>query len=139
KTIVQADWNVDVTRAGVVPGNKALVSGGAGNMLAYYELKRGSQMIPRPLNGHSGRVLSLAVTRDGRHALSGSEDRTLRLWDLASGAELRCLRGHTGPVLSVALAPEGRQALSGSQDGTVRFWALPAGGADVVRKPYPSA
>ena len=54
-------------------------------------------------------------TPDGRHALSGSADRTLRLWDLATGQLLPYSRAGTrGDVTAVAVTPDGRHALSGS-------------------------
>ena len=74
--------------------------------------------------GHTDGVWSVAFTPDGRQAISGSYDRTIRLWDLATGKELRRLEGHAGPVLSVAVAPDGRTALWGSADGTIRLWDL---------------
>ena len=59
----------------------------------------------------------MTVLADGRRALSGSHDRTLRLWDLETGAELRRFEGMRDRVTSVALLPDGRRALSGSQTG----------------------
>ena len=70
---------------------------------------------------------SVAISPDGRSALSGSRDGTVRLWDLVTGDETRCLRGHTDQVLSVSFSPDGHSALSGSRDGTVRLWDLAAG------------
>ena len=64
---------------------------------------------------------------DGKRALSGSDDRTLRLWDLKSGRELRRLEGHSLAVTAVAVLPDGRRALSGSHDGTLRLWDLEPG------------
>ena len=53
----------------------------------------------RPFNRHQGWVVSVAVTPDGRQALSGSADKTLRLWDLATGQTLHTFTGHQDVVL----------------------------------------
>ena len=79
------------------------------------------------LEGHTDLVNSVALTPDGRRALSGSKDKTLRLWDLDTGACLKTLEGHTDWVHSVALTPDGRRALSGSGDKTLRLWDLDTG------------
>jgi small GTP-binding protein len=64
---------------------------------------------------------------DGRRALSGSADKTVRVWDAETGACLRTLGGHSGWVNSVALGGDGRRALSGSDDNTVRVWDAETG------------
>jgi WD40 repeat protein len=79
------------------------------------------------LTGHKDKVRSVAVLLDGRRALSGSDDDTLRLWDLEAGVERHRFAGHTDRVNSVAVFPDGRRALSGSHDKTVRLWDLEAG------------
>src|SRR3954469_20348380 len=76
----------------------------------------------RVLEGHSDRVLAVAFSSDGKRALSGSQDRTVRLWNVGSGKELCRLEGHTMLVRSVCLSADGSLALSGSYDGTVRLW-----------------
>ena len=70
---------------------------------------------------------SVVFAPDGRSLASGSWDKTIRLWDLASGKELRRLEGHTDPVTSVAFAPDGRSLASGSDDNTIRLWDLASG------------
>ena len=64
---------------------------------------------------------------DGRHALSGSDDRTVKLWDLVTSQSSRISIGHEGPVSAVAVSPDGRHALSGSRDCTLRLWDLATG------------
>ena len=54
-------------------------------------------------------------------------DKTLKLWDLASGKELRTFTGHSSVVSGVAIAPDGRTALSGSSDKTLKLWDLVSG------------
>src|SRR5207249_1869789 len=49
------------------------------------------------LRGHEDMVLCVAFSTDGRRILSGSSDRTVRLWDVRTGTELRCFRGHADP------------------------------------------
>jgi WD40 repeat protein len=65
-----------------------------------------------------------AVSPDGRLLVSGGEDGILRVWDPASGKEVRQLRGHQGSIVSVAFAPDGKRLLSSSADTTVLLWDL---------------
>jgi hypothetical protein len=81
----------------------------------------------RTLEGHRGEVHSVSMTPDGRLAVSGSSDKTLRVWDLESGVCLRSLEGHRGWVQSVSITPDGRLAVSGSSDKTLRVWDLESG------------
>src|SRR5262249_41046362 len=79
------------------------------------------------LLGHTEGVNSVAISPDGMRVLSGSEDWTLRLWDLSTGQTLKVLQGHSAAIRSVAFSPNGKQALSGSADGTVLLWDLATG------------
>ena len=72
-------------------------------------------------------VISVAFSPDGKWALSGSEDNTVRLWDCQTGQELRSFLGHSSFVNSVAFSPDGKWALSGSYDKTVLLWDCQTG------------
>jgi WD40 repeat protein len=62
-------------------------------------------------------------------AASGSWDKTIRLWDAATGAALQTLEGHSNEVTSVAFSPVGKVIVSGSHDNTVRLWDAATGAA----------
>jgi WD40 repeat protein/tRNA A-37 threonylcarbamoyl transferase component Bud32 len=79
------------------------------------------------LEGHLDWVHAVALSPDGRQALSASRDHTTRLWDLASSREVRCFSGHHAPVRTVAFSPNGRYAVSAGEDRTVRVWDLDSG------------
>jgi WD40 repeat protein len=81
----------------------------------------------RILTGHRDAVTAVAVTPDGKQAVSASHDCTLKVWDLANGRELRALTGHRSYVVGVAVTPDGRQAVSASWDRTLKVWDLSSG------------
>jgi len=66
----------------------------------------------------------VAFAPDGKRALTTSQDKTVRLWDTATGAEVRRFEGHTEFVRRAAFHPDGKHALSGGRDGFVRMWEL---------------
>ena len=74
--------------------------------------------------GYESAVVAVAATPDGRRAVSGSYDGTVRVWDLDTGEELGLLRGHEGYVNAVAVTPDGGRAVSASDDRTVRVWDI---------------
>ena len=81
----------------------------------------------RTLTGHTGSVGAVAITPDGRRAVSASSDTTLKVWDLENGAELRTLTGHSDEVWAVTITPDGGRAVSASYDCTLKVWDLESG------------
>jgi len=76
----------------------------------------------RVLSGHTEAVSSVAFCLGGRHALSSSNDKTVRLWDLETGQLLHVFEGHSQQVNFVAASPDGRLALSGGRDNILWLW-----------------
>ena len=76
-----------------------------------------------PLKGHDHWITSVAFSPDGRHIVSGSYDKTVRVWDALTGwSVMDPLNGHDHWIISVAFSPDGKHIASGSYDKTIRVW-----------------
>jgi WD40 repeat protein len=65
----------------------------------------------------------VAFSPDGKHIISGSNDKTLRLWDASTGTPIgQPMKGHEDAVISVAFSPDSKHIISGSNDRTLRLW-----------------
>jgi WD40 repeat protein/class 3 adenylate cyclase len=82
--------------------------------------------------GHSDAVNSAVFAPNGQTMLTGSTDKTARLWDIQTGDEVRRFTGHTDLIWAVAFAPDGKHIATASGDTTVRLWD-PQSGAEVRR------
>ncbi len=67
---------------------------------------------------------SVSFSPDGTRLVSGSDDKTIKVWDAATGQETLTLTGHTHYVSSVSFSPDGTRLVSGSWDDTVKVWIL---------------
>jgi WD40 repeat protein/uncharacterized caspase-like protein len=86
----------------------------------------------RTLTGHGGWVNQVQFSPDGQTLVSGSEDKTIKLWNVRTGSLMRTLSGHEQRVTSVAFSPDGQTIASGGGDRTVRLWNLKNGEAQVL-------
>jgi len=74
------------------------------------------------MGGHSEPISSVVLSSDGQFALSGSWDKTLRLFDLNQGKSVRTFKGHEKDVYCVAFSGDNRQIVSGGRDKTLKLW-----------------
>jgi WD40 repeat protein len=77
-----------------------------------------------PLRQHSGAVCSVALSGDGRLAISASWGGTVKVWDIGGGHELRTFTAHDLSVYGVALSGDGQLAVSVSEDRTLKVWEV---------------
>ncbi len=90
-------------------------------------LERANEGALRTLTGHTSLVNAVAIAPDGKTAISGSWDNTLKIWDTKTGNEIRTLTGHTNYVTAVAIAADGKTAISASEDCTLKIWDTETG------------
>jgi WD40 repeat protein len=81
----------------------------------------------RRFEGHQGNVTGVAFAHDGRRVLTASADRTLRLWDAATGKQRKRIAAHDSWVRCVAFAPDDRRAISCGDDNLLRLWEVASG------------
>ncbi|MEM8502277.1 MAG: NB-ARC domain-containing protein [Cyanobacteria bacterium P01_D01_bin.1] len=79
------------------------------------------------LQGHQNWVCAIAFSPDGKQLVSGSADRTIKLWEISTGKCLQTLEGHQNWVMSVAFSPDGQRLVSGSADRTIKLWDASTG------------
>lgn len=103
-------------------GNYAIFGGKS--MVQMWELSTGNF---KSFKGHKNYIETVTVTPDCKFVLSGSRDKTLRVWEPATGRCIHTLEGHQSEVNSVTCTPDSKYAVSGSYDRTIRVWELETG------------
>ena len=127
----------EVRACAFAPDGRHIVSASKDETLKLWDAETGQELTT--LSGHKyldeqGRVVggvawvnACAFSPDGRWIVSGSFDKTLKLWDVRTGEERNMLSGHTGSVWTCAFSPDGRWLVSGSSDGTLKLWDAQTG------------
>ena len=112
---------VNKTSAALSPDGGTFVIGGEEGKLELWNTHHsGLQTL---LEGHKGRICSVAFSPDGKRIASASWDGTIGLWQ-PNGRNIRFLRGHNGLVWAVAFSRDGRTLASSADDGTIKLWNL---------------
>jgi WD40 repeat protein len=114
-----ACWN-NIIAVGLDSGDIIILNAITGSQVAVF-------------SGHTDYVRSLTLL-EGASIVSGSEDRTLKLWDVQIGGVIRTFCGHTSFVLSVSISPSHTTIASGSEDKTIRLWDIQTGECQCVIK-----
>ena len=119
----------------VTPDGRRVVSGSKDATLAVWSAENGQRI--QSLEGHtsspagragfSNSISAVAITPDGRRAVSASYDETVAVWDLETGQRIHTLEGHSRGVESVAVTPDCQRVVSGSWDNTLIVWDLKNG------------
>jgi len=118
------------------PNGKLLASAGGGGTIRVWEAGTGVEIFR--LVGHEGQqvpggagncqIRCLAFSPNGKMlASAGFQDKSIRLWDLNSGQQLRRLQGHRDGVFAVVFSADGKSVFSGSNDETIRMWDVASG------------
>jgi WD40 repeat protein len=115
KVEIHVTWSPDKQRFGVLEGNTARL--GATGKEGLLELE-----------GHTDNIVRAIFSPDGKKVVTGSSDKTARIWDAETGKELQKLEGHLGFVWSAAFSPDGKKVVTASWlDNTARIWDAETG------------
>ncbi|MCP4106055.1 MAG: protein kinase [Desulfobacteraceae bacterium] len=130
-----------VESVSLTPDGKIAVSASKDNSICVWDLETGECL--KILEGHNWdystspyrvrhmaffkklkNISSVTITPDGKTIVSGSDDKTVRVWDLETGQCVKILEGHTQAVDCISITPDSKTVISGSYDNTLRVWDL---------------
>jgi WD40 repeat protein len=118
----------NITCVAFTPDGRRLLEGSdATPPLHLSEPETGQELLT--LEGHNGWVNAIAISWDGRLAVTGSVDTQVCLWELTTGKRLGLYAGHTAEITTAAFAPDQQRAATGAMDNLIILWDLAKGQA----------
>lgn len=118
-------FKVIQTSQGARKLQKTVLTGEKPGELLVWDATTGKKLYAQ--RDHSGSVLCVTFSPNGKHLLSGSTNRRLILRDARSGKPIKTLQGHSGPVTRVTFSPDGSRVISGDQNGILKVWSSSSG------------
>ncbi len=110
----------------VSPEAGRVALGGELGYCGIWDINDGRTVCTIKHGGHDSWIACVSFSPDGKKFVTGSWDRTVRVWDTETGECLAVFMGHTGDVTDLAFSRDGKRIASASQDGTIRIWDLRA-------------
>ena len=101
-----------------------IISGGGDSTLYLWERDSSEKYKLTELTGHTDRIWFVTLSDDGRFAASGSDDKTVRVWDLKSKKEIRCFKKHTRWVQALTFSHDSKLLASSGGDGKIFLWDI---------------
>ena len=130
-TLVETkDWLSSVI---ISPDEKTIACANIGNdnnVIRIWQIdnfNQSNQIANQILQGHDDSIWSIAFNADGTKIVTGSSDRTVKVWDSDTGQCLKTLFGHNRPVLSVAFSADGNTIASCGGHSIIKLWNVETG------------
>lgn len=108
-------------------GKILAAAGGAPGRKGEVKIWKADGTLQATISGHSDCVYGLAISPDGNTIATSSYDKLIKLWDAATGKEIRTLRDHIDSIYAIDFTPDGKRLVSGAADRSIKVWNVNTG------------